>query len=150
VAAVADRYIDVAYVDSCIGSTVRDSLVGDGADPDELLELLTLIERKTNFVQGYLRNSGYSCPVTQSPADVSDATVKDAVMCLVWEALAFKPNNSIPLPDGWATGTYRLALEGILSGTVQLNLPQGVKSSVGGITASARVSRARQEDLGGW
>jgi len=142
---VADRYIDVAYVDTCIDRTVRESLIGDEAAADELLRL---IERKTSFVKGYLRNSGYTCPATQDPADIEDDVVKDAVMCLVWEALSFKPNNSLPLPENWATGTYRLALEGILSGTVQLSLPQSTKNAPGGITVGSSVSRAT--DLTGW
>lgn len=142
---MADRYIDVAYVDSCIGSEVRESLIGDDAAADEILRH---IERATSTVKAYLRNSGYTCPVTQDPADIDDETVKDAVMCLVWERLAAKPNNSLELPATWATGPYRIALEGILSGTVQLSLPQNTGSAPGGITVGTSTSRAT--DLTGW
>lgn len=142
---MADRYIDVAYVDSCIDRTVRESLIGDEAAADELLRH---IERATSFVKGYLRNSGYTCPTTQDPSTIDDETVKDAVMCLVWEKLAAKPNTSLPLPEGWATGPYKLALTGILSGSVQLNLPQSTKNAPGGITVGTSVSRAT--DLTGW
>ena len=142
---MADRYIDVAYVDSCIDRSVRVSLIGDEAAADELLRH---IERATSFVKGYLRNSGYTCPATQDPSTIDDETVKDAVMCLVWERLAGKPNASLALPEGWKEGPYRLALEGILSGAVQLNLPQSTKNAPGGITVGTVASRAT--DLSGW
>ena len=142
---MADRYIDVAYVDSCIDRSVRVSLIGDEAAADELLRH---IERATSLVKGYLRNSGYTCPATQDPSTIDDETVKDAVIAIVWEKLAGKPNASLTLPDGWATGPYRLALEGILSGSVQLSLPQSTKNAPGGITVGTRVARAT--DLSGW
>lgn len=143
---MADRYIDVAYVDACMGASVRAALVGEGDASD----LIRTIERGTSLVKGYLRNSGYQCPATQDPDEIDDDTVKDAVMCCVWEILVAKPDNSLPLPVDWKTMPYRLALEGILSGAVQLNLPQSVKSAPGGITVGSSTSRARQSDLDGW
>jgi hypothetical protein len=142
---VADRYVDVDLVDVAIGRSVRESLVGDEAEPGELL---TVIELGTALVQSYMRNSGYACPATQDPDDIEDGTVKLAVLAAIWEMLAEKPNNSLQLPENWATSMYRTALDGILSGTVQLNMPQATTNAPGGITVGTSVSRAT--DLTGW
>jgi hypothetical protein len=142
---VADRYIDVALVDAAIGRSVRESLVGDDAAPGELL---IVIELATALVQSYLRNSGYATPATQDPTEILDGTVKLAVVGAVWEMLAEKPDNSLQLPDNWATSMYRVALDGILSGSVVLNLTQNLGNAPGGITVSSRASRAT--DLSGW
>jgi len=144
---VADRYIDVAYVDARIGRSVRESLVGDDAAPDELL---LHIEDATADVQGFLRNSGYTCLATQDPTDIEEPVVKRAVMCIVWESLAMKPDSSLAMPENWATMPYRRALDGILSGTMTLNLPQAIGNAPGGVTISTREPRARAEDLETW
>jgi hypothetical protein len=141
---VADRYIDVAYVDARIDRSVRVSLIGDEAAADELLRF---IEDGTAATQAVMRNSGYACPATQDPTDI-DPVVKQAVMSKVWEALAMKPNASLELPPNWENGPYREAWKGILSGALQPNMPQSTKNAPGGITVGTRVARAT--DLSGW
>lgn len=144
-----ERYIDVSYVDACMEQSVRVALLGEAAVGD----LQVLIEAASAIVAGYMRNSGYAVPVTTPPAtvaDVADPAVKQAVMCVVWEMLAARPNQTLELPRTWATMPYRLALDGILSGTMQLGMPQSASSSVGGFICSTRPSRATREQLGGY
>jgi hypothetical protein len=146
---MAERYIDVSYVDACLEQSVRVGLLGEAAVGD----LWTLIEGASAIVAGYLRNSGYLLPATTPPstiADVGDAAVKQAVMCVVWEQLAARPNQTLMLPENWASMPYRIALDGILSGTMQLGLQQSAASSPGGFLGSDRASRAGRDQLGGY
>lgn len=144
-----ERYIDVSYVDACLEQSVRVGLLGEAAVGD----LQILIEGASAIVAGYLRNSGYGLPTTTIPgttADVADPAVQQAVMCVVWEQLAARPNQQLELPKTWATMPYRIALDGILSGTMQLGLPQSAASSPGGFLASSSQARSRRDQLGGY
>lgn len=141
---MADRYINVAYVDARIDRSVRESLIGEEAAADELLRF---IEDGTADTQAVMRNSGFTCPSTQDPTGI-DLVVQRAVMCRVWESLATKPNASLPLPENWSKLPYREAWDGILSGALQPNMPQSTKNAPGGITIGTSVSRAT--DLTGW
>jgi hypothetical protein len=120
--------------------------------------LTTLIASASDVVAGYLRNSGYT-----PPADGVDLSTIDQTVCLATEALVIRaianiPEVSLPLPEGWDKGMQVIALEGILSGTVTLNLTRSTASSVGGFLASesdstvdgSRPQRASREELSGY
>jgi hypothetical protein len=93
--------------------------------------LTTLIASASDVVAGYIRNSGYTPP---SDADLSaiDQTVCLATEALVAQAIASIPEVSQPLPDNWDKSMQVIALEGILSGDVVLNLSLSNISAVGG------------------
>lgn len=145
---MADRYIDTAYVDAAMGQSVREGLLGES----DLGDLDVIIEAATALVQGYLRNSGYTVLSTVDPTEV-DPLVKLAVMALVWQMLASRPDNSLELPATWATSVYSLALGGILSGDVTLSLALTARDAVGGWSFTSRTARpayTTREELEGW
>lgn len=139
---MADRYIDIPYVDACLELSVRLSLV-------EIADDLNLfIEDATAETAGLLRNSGYDLPV--SPIVVADVhpLVRSATMCGVWERLALRPRYSIELPSDWGDMPYRRALDGIGDGTLQLGSGQSAGSAPGGwlfsdITSKTGAGRLR-------
>ena len=123
---MADRYIDVDYVEACLEATTSTALASD----DDDIELF--IEGATAEVQGVLRNSGWDLPA--SPIVVANVhpTIRDAVMCGVWERMAMRPKYNLALPENWADMPYRRALDGIESGDLQLGTGQSEGSAVGG------------------
>lgn len=123
---MADRYIDIAYIDACLDSTVRLALA-ESAD-----DIYLLIEDATAEVQGLMRNSGYSLPA--APIVVADVhpTIRSAVMAGVWERLAMRPRNSIELPANWASMSYARARDGIESGLIPLGSGQSTDNAPGG------------------
>lgn len=120
--------------------------------------LPTLIASASDVVGGYLRNNGYTVPDTEDPSTIADQTVCLATEALVAQAIANIPEVSVPLPDGWDKSMQVIALEGILSGTVTLNLERSTAASVGGFLASesdstvtgSRPQRASREELSGY
>jgi hypothetical protein len=121
--------------------------------------LTTLIASASDVVAGYLRNNGYTVPTTTDPSTIADQTVCLATEALVAQALASIPEVSQPLPDNWDKSMQVIALEGILSGTVTLNLTRSTAASVGGFLASSstadvadggRPQRASRAELAGY
>lgn len=121
--------------------------------------LTTLIASASDVVAGYLRNSGYT-----PPADGVDLATIDQTVCLATEALVARaianiPEVTLPMPEGWDEGMQVIALKGILSGSVTLNLTRSTAQSVGGFLASSatadvadggRPQRASRDELSGW
>lgn len=141
---MADRYIDIAYVDACLELSVRLSLA-DNAD-----EINTFIEDASAEVAGLLRNSGYDVPA--APIVVADVhpTVRSATMCGVWERMALRPRYSLELPDKWEEMPYRRALDGIGDGTLQLGSGQTTSSAPGGWLFSDVTTKTGNGRLGGY
>jgi hypothetical protein len=121
--------------------------------------LTTLIASASDVVAGYLRNNGYT-----PPADGVDLSTIDQTVCLATEALVARalgniPEVSQPAPADWDKSMQVIALEGILSGTVTLNLTRSTAASVGGFLASSstadvadggRPQRASRVELEGY
>lgn len=123
---MADRYIDIAYVDACLDATVRLALA-ESAD-----DIYLLIEDATAEVAGLMRNSGYSLPAAPIDVTTVDPQIRSAVMCGVWERLAMRPRSSIDLPADWASMPYRRARDAIENGDVQLSSSQTTDNAPGG------------------
>jgi hypothetical protein len=123
---VADRYIDIAYVDACLDASVRLALAQSADD------INLLIEDATAEVQGLLRNSGYSLPASPIVVANVEPQIRSAVMCGVWERLAMRPRNSLDLPADWANMPYRRARDAIENGDVQLGGTQSTDNAPGG------------------
>jgi len=104
------------------------------------VDLDVLIADMSDLVATRLRNSGYTPPDVDDPDLVADKTVCLATEAVVIRALCEVRDANLPLPDGWSDSAQELALEGILSGAAQLNLPRSTASSVGGWLASNRTS----------
>jgi len=141
---VADRYIDIAYVDACLELSVRLSLA-ENAD-----EINLFIEDSSAEVAGLMRNSGYDLPA--SPIVVANVhpSVRSATMCGVWERMALRPRYSLELPDNWADMPYRRALDGIGDGTLQLGSGQSTSSAPGGWLFSDIISKTGAGRLRGY
>ncbi len=151
---MADRYLDSTYIQSFLGSGYEAAVIAlSGAVRN------TMIEAATSVIQTAMRNSGYSPPETQDPADVEEF-VKLATLGCYRELLASFPEGSIPLPEAWATNPAKLAYAAILSGDAKLAATPEVASAVGGALFSdgdpdstsddARPARASRDELSGW
>lgn len=123
--------------------------------------LATMISDASDVVAGYLRNSGYSAPSTSNPDTIADKTICLACDALVIQALSRVPEANLPLPDGWQNSMQMVALNGILSGSVQLSLTPSSISAVGGsafsvsdpavsVADGSRPQRASRAALEGW
>jgi hypothetical protein len=94
--------------------------------------LTMLIERATDLVKGYLRNSGYTPPTTQDPTTIGDSTVILATISAVRKMLCSMPSSSLQLPEAYATHPEQVAFVGILSGDSVLTLTRSSIAAVGG------------------
>ena len=122
---MADRYINSAYVDDHLGSNFRTAATATGLDLD------IMIEGATAAVQVYMRNSGYTPPSTQDPADVEPA-VKLAVLGAFIHQLFSVPENSVRLPEQFGSHPAVVLWNGILSGDVKLSADPDKAGAVGG------------------
>jgi hypothetical protein len=141
---VADRYIDLAYVQACLEDTIADSLA------DDLDDLNLLIEDASGEVAALLRNSGYDLPT--APITVADVhpVIRSATMCGVWERLAMRPKYSLTLPDNWAEMPYRRALDGIESGDLVLGSGQSSDTAPGAWLFTEITSKTGGTKLSGY
>lgn len=149
---MADNYLSTDDIDAQLGADVRaavEEAVGVGG-------LAALSQAATSFVQGSLRNSGYTLPtqVFMLGAD-ADPLVKMAVLAALRELVAAIPNISLPLPEDWQQSIMKLALVGILSGDTQLGLPQATIDAPGGwsmttSTPGTRPLRTSRDELSGY
>lgn len=143
---MADRYIDVAYVQACLELSTALSLADVTAD------INLFIEAATAEVQGLMRNSGYDVFVPAVPVVIANVhpTIRDAVMCGVWERMAMRPRYSLELPANWADLPYRRALDGIETGELQLGSGQSTSSAPGGWLFTDVVTRSGRGKLSGY
>lgn len=150
---MADRYLTESDVYAHVeADVVRSILAPSGTS------LAMLIERATALVQGSLRNSGYTVPSTQDPTTIADQSVVLATLCHVRNMLCSMPSTSLERPDSYKDKTHpeMIALLGILSGDLILNLPRSDIQSVGGwgFTSTTahpeRASRTSFCQLKGW
>ena len=114
---MADRYIDLAYVDACLDASVRLALCPSAN------EINLLIEDSSAEIAGLLINSGYPVPASPVVLDDVHPVIRSATMCGVWERLAMRPRNALELPPEWESMAYRRARDGILNGDVTLGTP---------------------------
>ena len=149
---MADRYLDSTYIQSFLGSGYEAAAIGTTG-----VVRNTLIEAATSVIQVVLRNSGYSCPSTQDPADVEEF-VKLGTLGCYWQMLATIPEASVPLPAEWATHPAKLAYAAILSGDAKLAADPSNVGAVGGWkwtendpdVDDSRPPRATREELEGY
>lgn len=143
---MADNYLSSSDYDAHLGADVHAAAVAavgaDGVD--------TLAQRATAFVQSFLRNSGY-----EVPSSTDNELVKLATAAAFMEMACGIPDLSQPLPDQWATRIEKRTLEGILSGDIQLDLPQRVIDAPGGwsmssTSAATRPQRTSRRELSGY
>lgn len=143
---MADNYLSSSDYDAHLGADVHAAAVAavgaDGVD--------TLAQRATAFVQSFLRNSGY-----EVPSSTDNELVKLATAAAFMEMVCGIPDLSQPLPDQWATRIEKRTLEGILSGDIQLDLPQRVIDAPGGwsmstTSAATRPQRTSRRELSGY
>jgi hypothetical protein len=145
---VADNYLPSTDYDALLGADVHSAAVAAvGVDG-----VARHAELATAYVQGYLRNSGYAVP---APADLTNDLVRLAVSAAFIELVFAIPDLSQPLPAAWATSISKRALEGILSGDTQLDLPQSVVDAPGGWTmstssAATRPQRTSRDEMSGY
>lgn len=93
---MADRYIDSAYITDHWGSGLLTAITDiTGIDLD------VKIEGSTAVIQAALKNSGYSYPSTQDPAEVEDEMIKLGVLGHLVNQLSAIPGVSLPVPDVW-------------------------------------------------
>lgn len=145
-------YTTEARLQAALGTAYLAAATGFSTTP-----LTQLIASASDVVSGYLRNSGYT-PPSDSDLSAIDQTVCLATEALVARAIANIPEVTMPMPDGWDQGMQVLALNGILSGSVTLNLTRSTAASVGGFLASesdstvtgSRPQRASREELSGY
>lgn len=141
---VFDRYIDIAYVDACLETSVRLSLA------ESAEEIYIFIEGASAEVAGLLRNSGYEVPSPPIVVANVHPSIREATMCGVWERMALRPRYSLALPDDWAEMPYRRALDGIGDGTLQLGSGQSTSSAPGGWLFSDFISKTGAGRLRGY
>lgn len=145
---MADNYLSNSDYDAHLGADVHAAAVSAvGADG-----LDNLSEKATAFVQSFLRNSGYEVP---APAADLNPLVRLATAAALMEMVCGIPDLSQPLPDQWATRIEKRTLEGILSGDIQLDLPQRVIDAPGGwsmstTSAATRPQRTSRRELSGY
>lgn len=145
---MADNYLSSSDYTAHLGADVHAAAVAvvgtDGLD--------TLAQRATALVQSSLRNSGYTVPAA---ADLTDETVRLATAAAFMELVFGLPSISQPLPDNWAARLEKRTLEGVLSGDVQLSLPQSAATAPGGwlmstSSAQTRPQRSSRDELKGY
>jgi hypothetical protein len=145
---MADNYLDSGEYDAHLGADVHAAAVeAVGVEGVE-----RLAELATAYVQGYLRNSGYTVP---APADLTNDLVRLAVGAAFMELIFAIPSLSQPLPPGWEQAISKRALEGILSGDTQLDLQQSVIAAPGGWSMSTsspatRPQRTSRREMSGY
>lgn len=134
---MADRYIDESDVHAVMEADVVRAITARAGT-----SLNRMIELATDLIKGRLRNSGYTLPTFTAPAtevrgvDVTDLTVKLAVLSGVRRALCSLPSSSLELPVDYAATDENQARVGILSGDQILSLPQSTIQSPGGMKFS--------------
>lgn len=138
----ADNYLDSDDYDAHLGADVRASVeAAIGVDG-----LTLLATDATAFVQSTLRNSGYEIPTQATMLSVDgNRLVKLAVGAALRELASGIPDVSLPLPENWAKNIARVALDGILSGDTQLDLPQRTIDAPGGWSMSSTATNARPQ-----
>jgi hypothetical protein len=120
-------YTSQARLEAVLGSEFVAAAISKSTAP-----LAVLIADASAVVAAYLRNSGYVPPVTENPDELTDRSVALACDALVVQALCKIPEVSQLLPEGWDKSMQVIALEGILSGTVMLDMPRNPAQAVGG------------------
>lgn len=142
-------YTSEARLASYLGQEVLDAILDT-----EGVDLAVLIADMSDLVATRLRNSGYTPPDVDDPDLITDKTVCLATDAVVIRALSEIRDVNIPLPDNWAESAQVLALEGILSGAANLNLPRSTTGAVGALLGSTLPScgpqRASRRDLAGY
>lgn len=136
---MADNYLDSADYDTLLGADVHAAAI----EAIGAAGVTRTAELATAYVQGYLRNSGYTVP---APDDLTNDLVRLAVSAAFLELVFAVPEISQPLPAAWATSISKRALEGILSGDTQLDLPQSAVDAPGGwsMSTSSAVTRPQR------
>jgi hypothetical protein len=137
----ADNYLESSDYDAQLGADVVAALIEavghDGID--------SLSKQATSFIQGFMQNSGYATPSLadmQSANTPALAVIQMAVGAALRELASAIPSISMPLPADWEKQVGKRALEGILSGDMQLvGLAQTTATSPGGwlMTSSSGV-----------
>lgn len=149
---MADQYIDATYIQAHLGSGYEAAAVATSG-----IVRVTIIEAATAFVQGKLRNSGYSPVSTEDPADVEEL-VKLATYGAYREMLATIPEAAVALPENWNAHPARMAYVDLVNGELQLAATPSNIAAVGGWQWSesdpdvddALVQRASREELEGF
>lgn len=149
---MADKYIDATFIKAHLGGGYYDAVVALTS-----VSVGVMIESATALVQGAMRNSGYTPPATEDPADV-EAAVKVAVLGAFREMFASIPEKAIALPANWATDPVKVTMDAILSGNLKLAAEPSQAGAVGGAIFTsategvdgARPPRASREQLEGY
>lgn len=155
---MADNYLTSDDYEALLGADVFAAVVGvigaDGLD--------TLAQQATGYLQGFMQNSGYS---TLTLAEMVEANtpalgvIRLATGAALRELVSALPDISQPLPDNWAQTVGKRALEGVLSGDMQLvGLAQNIGTSPGGWLMTSTTSstgeqfkqRASRRNLSGY
>lgn len=135
---MADNYLDSADYDTLLGADVHAAAIeAVGADG-----VTRHAELATAYVQGLLRNSGYTVP---TPEALTNDLVRLAVSAAFIELVFAIPELSQPLPAAWPTSISKRALEGILSGDTQLDLAQSAVDAPGGWSMSTSSTQTRPQ-----
>lgn len=125
---MADRWIDIAYVDARMGINARQSLTDE-----ESVDMNAFIEAGTSYVQGLVRAAGYTTPAT-----ITDELCKMAVYAVVYELISDAPDNSLARPDGWEQSIHKLTLVALREGDIQPTLAlASTGAAIGGWTVSS-------------
>jgi hypothetical protein len=145
----ADNYLTASDYATLLGDGVYAAVLeAIGADG-----VTSLAQQATSFVQGFMQNSGYVTPTLEQMVAEnmpSLSLLKLAVAALLRELASSIPDISLPLPDNWDNHAGKRALEGILSGDMQLvGLTQNIGNAPGGwlmttASSSERVCKAQR------
>lgn len=147
---MADRYISEEDVYAAMEADVVRSVLARAG-----LSLTAIIERATALIQSYLRNSGYVLPAAISPAayvvdsQMTDVTVRLAVLSGVRRQLCSLPSSSLQLPEDYGSHDETVARLGILNGDVTLSLTLNVIQAVGGAKFTVSTAGSGREPRSG-